>query len=242
MWSFQLDHRRGFNLSRLEWMDIRFDPAWNGESDEAHIYIDANGKGRATTTLRFLGQLADSERMSIAQEVAANTPHRHAPKLLKWVGVEGEGTVHPVDSPDRKQFGYDIVYTFDGTEHLSPASPVGLPRIPSWKDFRFSDLASDRHSHHLCIPERHEQRLSIHWPPELVIARAPRDMRLSNSAGEYRSTYVADGALLTVTRSFTSQWTKPICTSADTEALKEIETFIAQDRAQKVSLAARTKP
>jgi hypothetical protein len=115
---------------------------------------------------------------------------------------------------------------------------VAVPGTPSLNNFYLESLINRRYTHALCLPAQLEQRITIHWPADREVHRAPKPMHLVNAAGEYESTYVAQGAELTVTRSFKTLWTHPICTSADADTLAEFKKFIAADRAQVIVLAS----
>ena len=238
MWSFGLANRHGYNIDQQKWLVIPYDPGWESELDKTEIHIDANGRGQAKSNIRFVGQNADSERSEIDLQVAANSPNKRAVQLLKLAGIDGRGDLRTVDSGEPEKFGYEIDYEFDGRGSLPGNTSAIVPRAPSLNGFYLESLFNRRYTHTLCVPQQIEQQITVHWPTGSQIARAPKAMRLENSAGVYESTYTAKGADLVVSRSFKTHWPRPICELADADALEELEKFIAEDRAQTIGLAS----
>jgi hypothetical protein len=238
MWNFVLANRHGYNIDQQKWLVIPYDTAWQSEADKTEIHIDAKGRARATSNLQFVGQTADAERSEVNSQIAANTPDKRAAQLLKLAGIAGQGNLRPLDSTQPEQYGYDIRYAFDASAFLPMKAAVPVPRTPSLNDFFLKSLFNRRYTHTPCVPQELDQQITVHWPAGWRISRAPKPMRLANSAGVYESTYTAKGGDLMVTRSFRTNWQRPICDLADADALDELEAFIAEDRAQTLDLAS----
>src|SRR5262249_47890503 len=130
-WGIDLAHRRGYDITASRWLDIPFESAWSSERDEAEISISASGQAHASTRLRFTGALANSERAAVAKLAATDAVNRRAAQLLKWVGIDGQGVVRPLDARQSNAFEYALDYGFDSSAFLAKDGHVPVPAPPS---------------------------------------------------------------------------------------------------------------
>jgi hypothetical protein len=207
---------------------------------ETEATIAADGTVTGKNVVRASGPYAIDARnaMRLIEQRGPSEVGKQVLAKQRWAGTASFDVGSPFDRTDpydiRSQF--NLTTRMFGTGVKPSAIPTG-PRILTRPVGSFPTvLRENRGQDFYCPPVTYEEKITVRLPEEKTLAQIPKGESIIRQFGEYKSSYVLNDHILTVSRTLVWRMPGSVCSRQMAEDLSPVSQAIQRDTGSRMLL------